>query len=245
MAILSDSPQFGSVLDRRTSEKRIWWFVVPGVLVLGALIAATGISVAKVSGLETQVRLAQQQAADAQRTVEDRDKLLQKARVDEDVLRSAGQGAAVLAASDEESPASGVAIYHPERHALKVYAFGLRAPPQGQEYRLDAVKESGERTSIAALSPDERGAAFTLAREVPEGSSRIAIRLAPRQAKEGAEAKAGEQQQPATQEVTPAGKEPEGTVLLSGALPKPGEAGVVAAPQVQARSPAPAPRRRR
>jgi hypothetical protein len=209
MAILSDAPQFGRLLERRTFEKRVWLFVVPGVLVAGALVVAALISVSRVSGLEDQLRVARQQVVDAQRAVEDRDKLLQKARADEDVLRTAGQGAAVLAASAPDGTASGVAVYHPERHALQVHAYGLRAPPEGQEYRVDAVKQGGERTSVGVLNPDERGAAFVLARDVPEGATQVAVRLAPA-----------------------------GTVLLTGALPRPGEAGVVAAPPVQARTPA-------
>src|ERR671931_82094 len=76
---------------------------------------------------------------------------------------------------------------------------GLTAPPQGQEYRIDVVKANGERTSVGALSPDERGAGFALARDVPEGATQVAIRLAPQQPKKEGEAQGGAQQQPPTQ----------------------------------------------
>lgn len=233
MASLSDSPQFGSVVDRRASDRRVWFFVVPGVILLGAVLVAAGVAMSRVSGLQTQVRLAQQQAAEAQKSVDERDKLLQKARADEEVLRSAGQGAAVLAAPKPDAPASGVAFYHPARHAVKVYAFGLAAPQQGQEYRVEVVTADGARTALGALAPDDRGSAFFLAREVPEGATELAVRLAPASEKQ----KEGAGGQPPLQEVTEKGATPEGDLVMAGKLPPPGTAGVMEAAPVQARSP--------
>src|SRR4051794_38192753 len=143
MSIASDSPQFGSVLAKSGPEKRVWWFVIPGILALGALIVTAGVAISRASGLESQVKLAQQQAAEAHKAVDERDKLLQKARVDEELLRSAGRGAAVLGATSPDSPASGVAVYHPASRAVKLYAFGLQAPPAGQEYRVEVL--AGDR----------------------------------------------------------------------------------------------------
>ena len=243
MAILTDSPQFGSVLDRRGSDKRLWWFVLPGVVLLGALLVVAGVTISRSSGLATQAKLAQQQAAEAQKAVEERDKLLQKARADEDLLRSAGQGAAILAAAAPDGPASGVALYHPERRALKLYAFGLAAPPAGKEYRVEALAGE-ERTSLGKVAPDERGTAFLLLRDVPEGTSEVAVRLAPARAEGPAKEPANGGEQPEAREVTEAGAEPEGEIVLAGALPKTGEGGVVAAPPVQGRAP-PAARRPR
>jgi hypothetical protein len=224
MSIASESPQFGSLLAKSGPEKRVWWFVIPAILALGALIVAAGVAISRASGLESQVKLAQQQVADAQKTVEERDKLLQKARVDEELLRSAGRGAAVLGATSPDSPASGVAVYHPANHAVKLYVFGLQAPPAGQEYRVEVVA-GDERKAVGAIAPDERGSAFLLAKDVPEAATEIAVRVAP----------AGESKQ-GTPPATDARQE---APLLTGTLPKTGESGVVEAPpRVQARAPA-------
>jgi len=226
--------EFGRVLDAKTSDRKVWFLIIPVVLGLAALIVFAGLAISKSGGLESQVRLAEQQVQEAQKAVEERDALVKKARADEALLRSPGQGVSVMAAAQPNSPATGVAVVHPDEAAVKLFVFGLSRPEPGQEYRVVARAEN-ERTTLARIAPDDRGTAFVLAKNLPEGASRIEVVLAPVTAQPG-DAPAGEDPQRGAK----AGAD--GTLILAGTFPEPGTAGVVAAPdlsqQAQARTPA-------
>ena len=240
---------FGRVLEGKSSDRKVWFLVIPLVLGLGALLVFAGLAIAKTGGLESKVELAEQQALEAQKAVEERDALLRKARSDEAVLRSPGQGAAVMAAAQADSPASGVALVHPEQSAVKLFVFGLERPEAGQEYRVEAVaKERGERTTLGVIVPDDKGTGFLLAKNLPEGATGVEVVLAKAQAKPDAEGDAAGEatgaagdaaaadasaSQAAAAAEAPAG---ESTLILAGLFPAPGTAGVVAAPDVQAQA---------
>jgi hypothetical protein len=228
--------QFENVLSGGRAEKRTALIVFPVVVVLAVIVGFAAVAVSRMSSLSTEVQVAKKQADEANKAVEDRDRQVREARADVAVLASPGQGAAVLAATASDSGASGVALVHPEQHALNVYAFNLSPPPEGQEYRLIVTDGEGRETMLAALAPDDRGGAYLLARDVPEGPSKVEVALVPKGV--GAAAKPGVQGGAAQP-----GKAPERQPVLAGQLPRPGEAGVVAAAKpeaqkAQARTPA-------
>ena len=219
---------FDRVLSGGSAERRTALIVFPAVVVLAVLIGFAFVAISRMSGLSTQVQIAQKQVEESNKTIEQRDAQLRDAHSETAVLASAGQGAAVLGATSPDSGASGVALDHPEQHALAVYAFNLAPPPEGQEYRLIVTDGAGQEQLMGAVSPSDRGAGFLLARDVPEGAAKIEIALLPKAAGAGAGAKAegarnGKQE--AVKEAPPATRQP----VLVGQLPRPGEAGVVAA----------------
>lgn len=232
--------EFGRVLEGSTSDKKIWWLIIPAVLALGALLVFAGMALSKAGGLESKVRVAEQQAQEANKAVEERDQLLKKARADEAILRSPGQGVAVMASPQANSPATGVAVVHPEQKAVKLFVFGLKHPDAGQEYRAEAITADKQRAPLGAVIPDDRGTAFLLAKDLPEGASGIELVLgAATAAANGGSAGDPEQSKGAAS----AGDEPETTVILTGLFPKPGTAGVVQAPDVSEQAQARTPRR--
>ncbi len=220
---MPDTLAFEKVLSGRSAEKRTALIVFPVVVAVAIVIGLAAISISRMSGLSSQVQIAQQQVTEANKAVEERDRQLREVKADVAVLSTPGQGASVLHAGTE-SGASGLARIHPERHAIVLYAYNLNPPAEGQEYRLIVSDAEGHEALLGALSPDDRGAASLLARDVPEGASRVEVALVPK-ADAAAEA--------------PARRQP----VLRGMLPKPGESGVMTegpAPgqKVQAREPA-------
>lgn len=249
----SSNIEFGRVLDGKTSDRKVWFLIIPVVLGLGALLVFAGLAISKAGGLESKVRLAEQQVQDANKAVEERDALLKKARADESVLRSPGQGAAVMAAAQPESPASGVALVHPDQQAVKLFVFGLAHAEQGQEYRVNAIDAEKARTLLGKVVPDDRGTAFLLAKNLPEGATGVEVVLGAVQAgaegtgsaAQGEDAGKGNAKPEGEGEAPASSQEEAGadaTLILAGEFPKPGTAGVVAAPdlsgQAQARTPA-------
>jgi len=233
---------FDKVLSSRSAEKRTVLIVIPVVVALAILVGFAAVAISRMTGLSTQVQTAQRQVEEANRAVEDRDRQLREARADVAILSTPGQGAAVLAAAVPDSGASGIARIHPERHAIALFAYNLMPPPEGQEYRLIVADPEGHEAMLGAFAPDDRGAASLLARDVPEGASRVEVALVPKQAQQGQPAP-----KPASQggdEQAKAAPPPSGPrqPVLTGTLPKPGESGVVTASapdrKVQARSPA-------
>jgi type II secretory pathway pseudopilin PulG len=216
--------QFGRVLESGSSHKRGLLLILPVVVVFAIIVGFAVVAISRMSGLSTEVKVAQQQAQEAQKAADERDQKLREARAETAILGSAGQGASVLAAAAQDSGASGVAIVHPETNSLSVYAYNLMPPPDGKEYRIISRNGQGNEKDVAALTPDDRGGAFVLARDVPEGASHVEIALVPKGGAapqgQGANAQPGAAQQQATRQT-----------VLAGDLPRPGEAGVVAAPQ--------------
>ena len=206
---MPDTLAFEKVLSGRSAEKRTALIVFPVVVALALIIGLAAISISRMSGLSSQVQVAQQQVAEANKAVEERDRQLREAKADAAVLSTPGQGASVLRAATDNG-ASGIARVHPERHAIALYAYDLKPPAEGQEYRLIVSDGAGHEGLLGTLTPDDRGAASLLARDVPEGASRLEVALLPK----GGTAGAGE---------APAQRQP----VLIGMLPKPGESGVV------------------
>lgn len=229
--------EFGRVLEGKHADRKVWFIIIPAVVALCAVLVVAGLAIARAGELESKLALAEQQAQDSQKEIEARDELLQKARGDEGILRSSGQGAAVMAAASPEIPASGVALVYPDQSAVKVYAFGLAQPEAGREYRVLAVSgDAGQRTRLGRIVPDSRGTAFLLAKDVPEGATGVEVVLAEVQADGGepeADAPAAAREEPAAD----AGAEAQsGTLVMAGLFPKPGTVGVVAAPDVSQRA---------
>lgn len=241
--------QFENVLSGGRAEKRTALIVFPVVVVLAVIIGFAAVAISRMSSLSTQVQVAQKQVDEANKAVEERDKQVREARADVAVLASPGQGASVLAAATPDSGASGVALSHPEQHALNVYVFNVSPAPEGQEYRLIVSDAEGRETMLAGLTPDDRGAAYLLARDVPEGASKVEIALVPKGAR-GAAQQAAQPALASAQQAQQAQHPAERQPLLVGQLPRPGEAGVVAAPsqpespKAQARTPVARGRRR-
>ncbi|HET7753420.1 MAG TPA: hypothetical protein VFK85_05880 [Anaeromyxobacteraceae bacterium] len=236
------SLEFGRVLDGKTSDRKVWFLIIPVVVGLGALLVFAGLAMSKSGGLESKVKLAEQQAEEARKAVDERDALLKKARADEGVLRSAGQGAAVMAAAQPDSPASGVALVHPEHKAVKLFVFGLEHPQPGQEYRAIALGPDKQQTKLGSIVPDDRGTAFLLAKNLPEGATGVEVVLA--KVEEGnaanADAKQGDAAGASGDAQGSQADSDSSTLVLAGVFPKPGTAGVVAPPdpqQLQARNP--------
>jgi hypothetical protein len=202
--------QFGRVLESGSSEKRTMLIVLPVVVVLAIIVGFAAVAISRMSGLATEVQVAQKQVEEAQKAVEERDQKLREARSEVSVLGSAGQGAAVLAAAAPESGVSGLALVHPEQNAVNLYAYNLPPAPDGQEYRVIVRDAAGGEKDVAALTANDRGEGFVIARDVPEGASHVELALLPKGA-------AQPQQGPTRKTV------------LAGDLPKPGEAGVVMA----------------
>jgi hypothetical protein len=221
--------QFGRVLESGSSEKRTMLIVLPVVLTLAIIIGFAVVAISRMSGLSTEVQVAQKQAEEAQKAVEDRDQKLREARAEVGILGSAGQGAAVLAADSPGSGVSGLALVHPEQNAVNLYAYNLPPAPDGQEYRVIVRDAAGGEKDVAAVSPNERGEGFVIARDVPEGASHVELALVPKGApppQQGQSAQApGAAPAAAPAAAASATRKP----VLAGDLPKPGEAGVVMA----------------
>ncbi len=251
MSSVRDEVRFDSVLGRRTAERRTALFVFPLIVVLVAIVGFAAVAISRMSGLQTQIDAAQQQVQEANKVVDQRDRELRDARAETAVLATAGQGAGVLAATSKDSTASGVVLDHPAEHALAVYAFNLMPAPEGQEYRLIVTDGTGQESLLGALRPDDRGASFLMARDVPEGIDKVEVALVPVSATKGNadqakgnadKSKAGgsagntatasngtnaesKEKGATAQKAPPAERKP----ILTGGLPKPGEAGVVLA----------------
>lgn len=231
MSPIGDDLRFDSVLSRRSTEKRAIFFVVPGVIALFALVAFAAAAISRQSGLETRLRTAQQQVQEANKVVEERDRQLREAHAETAVLASAGQGAGVLNAVSKESPASGVVLDHPAQHALAVYAFNLAPAPAGQEYRLIVTDGTGQESLLGTLRPDDRGGSFLMDRDVPEGIAKVEVALVPKAAPGGGApaAKGGAGDAPREPQRAGGQAPTQRQPILIGALPRPGEAGVVLA----------------
>ncbi len=218
---MPDMLAFEKVLSGRSAEKRTALIVFPVVVALAIVIGLAGISISRMSGLASQVQIAQRQVGEANKAVEERDRQLRDVKGDLAVLSTPGQGASVLHAATENG-ASGIARIHPERHAIALYVYNLNPPAEGQEYRLIVSDAEGHEALLGTLSPDDRGAAALIARDVPEGASRLEVALVPQGGAPRTAAKPGGQA-PGVEGETPVQRQP----VLLGMLPKPGEAGVV------------------
>ena len=175
-----DRIEFGSVLEGKGSEGKLWLFIIPAIL---AALGVAGYGIAQTSrtgALEREAKVAQQQVAELQKTVEQRDKLLTEARADETVQRSAGAAVALFYGVNPRAQESGVAFAHPSEHAVRTYFYGLTTPPEGQEYVVAARTKGGEAKALGAILPGNDGTGFLLAKDVPEDTVAVELLLRPR-----------------------------------------------------------------
>ena len=82
-----------------------------------------------------------------------------------------------------------MAFAHPSENAVRVYFYGLTAPPEGQEYVVAARTKGGEAKALGDVVPGNDGTGFLLARDLPEGTTAIELLLRPQgqEALDGAE----------------------------------------------------------
>jgi hypothetical protein len=170
---------FGSVLDRETSDKKVWLLVIPVIaLVAAGAVWALG-AASRADALVREADRAKAQAAELQKSLDERDKLLVQARKDEAVLNSAGQATALFYGVNPQATESGVVIGLPDQHAAKVLLYGLVAPPEGQEYVAVARLRDGTAKPIARIVPSELGTAFLLAKDLPAGTTAVELAFRP------------------------------------------------------------------
>ncbi|HSD20759.1 MAG TPA: hypothetical protein VLC54_12015, partial [Anaeromyxobacter sp.] len=91
-----DRIEFGSVLEGKGSEGKLWLFIIPAILAVFAIAGYGVMQISKAGSLERDARAAQAQAAELQKTVEQRDKLLADARAEEAIQRSPGTAVALF-----------------------------------------------------------------------------------------------------------------------------------------------------
>jgi hypothetical protein len=228
MAEIDRDLQFGRVLESSSSSWRSLLIILPAVVVLVLIVGFGVVAISRMSALSTEIQVAKKDAEEAQKAADERDQKLREARAEAGILGSAGQGAAVLTAAAPDSGASGVAVFHPETNAMNLYAYGLSPAPEGQEYRIIIRDASGIEKDAAGVKPDDRGSAFVLARDLPEGTSHVEVALVPTGAVQQQQQAQGKPGGDAAQQ-TPAQRMVNRKIVMAGDLPKPGEAGVVAA----------------
>lgn len=182
---MADDPvKFGRVLEENRADRRVWLVIVPavaGVIALG-VVGIYGISQANT--VKDDVAAARARADELQKAVDQRDALLVAARSDESLLRSAGQATAIFYGIDPRAVESGIAVAVPGERAAKVILYGLQSPPSGQRYTVAARGADGALSALRDVAVDSDGAAFVLARNVPEGTT--ALELVLREASLGA-----------------------------------------------------------
>ncbi len=177
------SIQFGSILEREKGSGKVWLVVIPAVVALIGLLVFAMASLSKADGLQRDAHAAEARATELQKAVDERDKLLVKARENEDVLKSAGQAAAIFASVDPGATESGIVFAHPSSHAVNVYLYGLRAPA-GQQYAVAARTKDGSLKQLGTVLPDDLGDGFLVSRDVPDGANAIQLLLEPAEAKD-------------------------------------------------------------
>ena len=184
-----DRIEFGSVLEGKGSEGKLWLFIIPAIIAVFAIAGYGVMQISKAGALERDARAAQAQAAELQKTVEQRDKLLVDARAEEAIQRSPGAAVALFYGVNSRAHESGVAFAHPSENAVRVYFYGLTAPPEGQEYVVAARTKGGEAKALGDVVPGNDGTGFLLARDLPEGTTAIELLLRPQgqEALDGAE----------------------------------------------------------
>jgi hypothetical protein len=175
-----DRLEFGSVLEGKGSGDKLWLLIIPAILAVFAIAGYGMMKVSKVGSLERDAEAARAQAAELQKTVEERDKLLVDARAEEAIQRSPGVAVALFYGLNARAQESGVAFAHPSENAARVYFYGLTVPPEGLEYVVAARTKGGSAKALGSVVPGNDGTGFLLARDVPEGTTAIELLLTPR-----------------------------------------------------------------
>ena len=169
--------EFGAVLHKDGSDAKVWLVVVPVILLVAAAVVWGALTVSRASSYQQELVRSRDQAAELQKSLDERDKLLVQARADEALMKSSGQATGVFLAAAKDATESGVAIANPDQRAVRVYLYGLVAPPSGREYVVAARDAGGARKALGQILPSELGTGFLLARELPEGTSAIELML--------------------------------------------------------------------
>jgi hypothetical protein len=171
----SDRIHFGAVLEKEGGDRKVWLIVVPVVVLLIAGIVWGALTVSRAGTYQTEVERAKGQIAELQKSIDERDKLLVQARADEAVMKSAGQATGMFFGVAKDATESGIAIADPGEKAVRVYLYGLVAPPEGQEYVLAARDAQGGKKPLGKVIPTENGNGFLLAKGMPEGTAAIEL----------------------------------------------------------------------
>ncbi|ABC80590.1 hypothetical protein [Anaeromyxobacter dehalogenans] len=176
----SDRIEFGSVLAKEGSDKKVWLIVIPLILIVAAGVVWAAATVSKADSYRTEAERSQAQVSELQKSIDERDKLLTQARADDGLLRAPGQAAALLFADPKakEPTESGIVVALPDQKAVRVILYGLVAPPQGEEYVVAARAKDGTRKALGRVMPSADGNGFLLAKDVPEGTVRVDLVLA-------------------------------------------------------------------
>lgn len=169
--------QFGRVLEEGGGDRKIWFLVVPLAVALLALAVVGVYGISQSGSVEREVAAARAQAAELQKSVEERDRLLADARRDDRLLTAAGQASAIFYGLDAEAVESGLVVGAPADHAAKVLLYGLQPPKEGERYTLAARGGDGRLTALADVPVGADGTAFLLAKDVPEGATAIELLL--------------------------------------------------------------------
>lgn len=209
----SEGIEFGRVLEKDSGDKKIWAVILLAALGVVALVGWAIQQGSRTGDLERQAAAAKAQAAELEKSLEERDKLLSEARAEEGLMRSPGAALGVFYVADPRAQESGVVFAHPDQKAARVYLYGLGAPPDGQEYAVAARTAEGEAKRLGNVLADEQGNGFLLAKDVPDGT--VAVELV--YAATGQEGLDG------------------ATPRISARYPGEGERGILAQPPAQAR----------
>lgn len=169
--------EFGAVLDKDGGDAKVWLIVVPVILLVVAAVVWGALTVSRAGSYQQEAARSRDQVTELQKSLDERDKLLVQARNDEGLLKSSGQATGVFLAVAKDATESGIAIANPDQRAVRVYLYGLVAPPSGREYVVAARDASGTRKALGQLIPSDLGTGFVLARELPEGTSAIELLL--------------------------------------------------------------------
>jgi hypothetical protein len=175
----SERAMFGNVAGNDGSDRKLFLLIVPVVLLVMGAIAWALVQGARASGAERAVAGSRQQVEELQKQVAEKEKLLSHAVKDESILRSPGQATALFFGVGEKATESGVALADPDQRTVRIYLYGLVAPPQGQEYVVAARAGDGAPRPIGSLSVTPAGSAFLLARDLPQGTNAIQVMLRP------------------------------------------------------------------
>lgn len=169
--------EFGAVLDKGKGDAKVWLIVIPVVVLVAAAVIWGGVTVSRAGTYQADLVRATDRIAELQRSLDERDKLLVQARSDEGLLESAGQATGMFLGAAKDATESGIAIANPDQRAVRVYLYGLVAPPSGREYVVAARDAGGALRALGPILPSELGTGFLLARELPAGTSSIELLL--------------------------------------------------------------------
>jgi hypothetical protein len=187
-------------------ERSPWIYIVPGILVLVAVVGYAVYGFSRSQTLETQLSATKLKLETAQTTLTAKETELGAMKKDMALLTSTGQAAAILA-PERGTTASGLAFVNGDEQALRIYAYDLPAAPTGKEYQVWTVKGQ-EAKLLGKLDRIEPGTAYALFRDVASDGGTLTITLETAGSKEAA---------------------PKGSKVMTAGLPQPNEKGVITA----------------